>query len=112
MSASASLENVEKAEKVEKAPIKIGGYLTVFVALLCLTFITVYVSTLHLPHRTAITIAIGIAGLKAGLVAAVFMHLASEKKVIYALLGFTALFFALVFLLPLWTSPGGLIGRY
>ena len=41
-----------------------------------------------------------IAAVKAGLVAAVFMHLIDEKKVIYAVLILTALFFLLVLGLP------------
>jgi cytochrome c oxidase subunit 4 len=91
--------------------VRLRGYLAVFVALLCLTFVTVFVSTLHLTRPRAIAIALAIAALKASLVAAVFMHLVSEKKIIYTLLGFTALFFGLVFFLPLWTSPGGLVAR-
>ena len=77
-----------------------GPYYAVFVALLCLTAITVGVSYLKLNRPLAITVALIIATIKAGLVAAVFMHLISEKKVIYAVLILTALFFALVLLLP------------
>ena len=77
-----------------------GKYYVVFVALLCLTAITVAVSYLKLERPMAITIALVIASVKAGLVAAVFMHLLDEKKVIYAVLLITALFFGLVLLLP------------
>jgi cytochrome c oxidase subunit IV len=76
------------------------SYYVVFVALLCLTAITVGVSYLRLNRPLAITLALIIASIKAGLVAAVFMHLISEKKVIFAVLALTALFFALVLLLP------------
>ncbi len=75
-------------------------YYFVFVALLCLTAITVAVSYLHLNRPLAIAIALVIATVKAGLVAGVFMHLISEKKVIYAVLVLTAAFFLLVLLLP------------
>jgi cytochrome c oxidase subunit 4 len=78
----------------------LGKYYVVFVALLCLTGITVAVSYLHLDRPLAITVALIIATVKAGLVAAVFMHLIDEKKVIYAVLLLTALFFALVLGLP------------
>src|ERR687884_1073122 len=81
----------------------LGKYYVVFVALLCLTAITVGVSYLHLNRPLAITVALIIASVKAGLVAAVFMHLIDEKKVIYAVLVLTALFFALVLLLPSFT---------
>jgi len=73
------------------------------VALLCLTAITVGVSYLKLNRPLAITVALIIASVKAGMVAGVFMHLISEKKVIYAVLILTALFFALVLLLPSFT---------
>jgi cytochrome c oxidase subunit 4 len=77
-----------------------GKYYAVFVALICLTAITVGVSYLKLNRPLAITVALIIATIKAGLVAAVFMHLVSEKKVIYAVLILTAAFFLLVLLLP------------
>jgi cytochrome c oxidase subunit 4 len=75
-------------------------YYVVFVALICLTAVTVGVSYLKLERPIAITVALIIATIKAGLVAAVFMHLISEKKVIFAVLILTALFFALVLALP------------
>jgi len=78
----------------------LGQYYVVFVALLCLTAITVAVSYLQLNRPLAIAIALVIATVKAGLVAGVFMHLISEKKVIYAVLVLTAAFFLLVLLLP------------
>ena len=77
-----------------------GQYYVVFVALLCLTAITVGVSYLHLTRPLAITVALIIASIKAGLVAAVFMHLISERKVIYAVLILTALFFIILLALP------------
>ena len=81
----------------------LGQYYVVFVALLCLTAITVGVSYLKLNRPLAIAIALVIASVKAGLVAGVFMHLISEKKVIYAVLILTAAFFLLVLLLPSFT---------
>ena len=78
----------------------LSKYYVVFVALLCLTAITVGVSYLKLNRPLAITVALIIASIKAGLVAGVFMHLLDEKKVIYAVLTLTALFFLLLMLLP------------
>jgi cytochrome c oxidase subunit 4 len=72
----------------------VRGYLIVFAALLLLTMVTVGVSYLHLPRREAIAVAMVIAVIKASLVAAFFMHLISERKVIYALLAVAAFFFA------------------
>jgi cytochrome c oxidase subunit 4 len=80
-----------------------GRYYAVFVALICLTAVTVGVSYLKLNRPLAITVALIIASVKAALVAGVFMHLISEKKVIYAVLIITALFFLLVLLLPSFT---------
>jgi cytochrome c oxidase subunit 4 len=90
-----------------------GKYYAVFVALICLTAVTVGVSYLHLNRPIAITVALIIATVKAGLVAAVFMHLISERKVIYAVLILTALFFALLIALPNLTTfehHGGMPG--
>jgi cytochrome c oxidase subunit IV len=78
----------------------LGQYYVVFVALLCLTAVTVGVSYLRLNRPLAIAVALIIATVKAALVAGVFMHLISEKKVIYAVLILTAAFFLLVLLLP------------
>ncbi|MBI3194831.1 MAG: cytochrome C oxidase subunit IV family protein [Ignavibacteriae bacterium] len=68
-------------------------YIFVFVALMALTVITVVVSYLHLTITTAVIVALFIATIKGSLVAAYFMHLISEKKVIYITLLFTVFFF-------------------
>ena len=88
------------AESPEEFKKHLGKYYVVFVALLCLTAVTVGVSYLKLARPLAITVALIVASVKAGLVAGVFMHLLDEKKVIYAVLLLTVLFFVLVMLLP------------
>jgi cytochrome c oxidase subunit 4 len=60
--------------------------LIVFGALLGLTSVTVAVSYMRLPARLAIAAAALFATFKAGLVAAFFMHLISERRAIYVLL--------------------------
>jgi len=75
-------------------------YVTVFVALMALTIITVAISTLHLEVHTAIIVALIIAAIKASLVAAYFMHLISEKKLIYAALALTVVLFIALMTLP------------
>ena len=82
-------------------------YITVFVALLVLTIITVAVSRLHLSVPIAVTVALLVATIKGSLVACYFMHLISEKKVIYAVLTLTAAFFVVLLLLPLLTVSDG-----
>ena len=58
-------------------------YITVFVALMVLTIITVAISRFHLPVPIAVTVALLVATIKGSLVACYFMHLISEKKLIY-----------------------------
>ena len=82
-------------------------YITVFVALMALTFITVAFSYLHLPLPIAITVALLVATVKGSLVACYFMHLISEKKLIYAVLALTAVFFVALLALPIATVSNG-----
>jgi len=76
-------------------------YVVVFVALLALTLITVAVSYLNLEKTEAIIVALIIATVKGSLVASYFMHLISEKRMIYMALILTAVFFAVLMGLPL-----------
>ena len=82
-------------------------YITVFVALMALTIITVAISYLHLPLPMAVTVALLVATVKGTLVACYFMHLISEKKLIYAVLGLTAVFFLALLALPVFTVRDG-----
>ena len=82
-------------------------YVTVFVALMALTIVTVTVSRFHLPVSEAVTVALIIATIKGSLVACYFMHLISEKKLIYAVLGLTAVFFVALLALPSLTVHNG-----
>ena len=82
-------------------------YITVFVALMALTLITVAVSYLHLPPKMAITVALLVATIKGSLVACYFMHLISEKKLIYAVLVLTVVFFVALLALPVVTHING-----
>ena len=82
-------------------------YITVFVALMVLTIITVAVSYLHLSTPMAVTVALLVASIKGGLVACYFMHLVSEKKLIYAVLVLTVVFFIALMALPVLTHNNG-----
>jgi cytochrome c oxidase subunit IV len=82
-------------------------YITVFVALMALTIITVAVSYLHLPIPIAVGVALLVATVKGSLVACYFMHLISERKLIYAVLALTAVFFAALLALPAVTHSSG-----
>jgi cytochrome c oxidase subunit 4 len=83
-------------------------YITVFVALMVLTIVTVAVSYLHLPVPIAVSVALIVATVKGSLVACYFMHLISEKKLIYAVLVLTVVFFAALLALPVVTHSNGL----
>jgi cytochrome c oxidase subunit 4 len=80
--------------------------LVVFGSLLVLTAFTVAAWTLHLPKRSAIALALLIAVVKGSLVAGWFMHLISERRVIYWVLALTAALFFPLLLFPVLTSSG------
>ena len=82
-------------------------YITVFVALMVLTIVTVAVSRFHLPVPIAVTVALIVATVKGSLVACYFMHLISEKKLIYAVLALTGAFFVALLALPIFTVSDG-----
>lgn len=81
-------------------------YIAVFVALAFLTVITVAVSYLHLTMPVAVTLALFIASIKASLVAAYFMHLISEKKMIASILVITMITFVAMVLIIFFTDMG------
>lgn len=83
----------------------IRTYLIVFGALLVGTLITVGMYFVHFESM-AVTIAVAlfIASIKAFLVAGYFMHLLSEKKMIYSMLAITVVFFFALGTLTIWSS--------
>jgi cytochrome c oxidase subunit 4 len=94
--------SVQGAEDIKK---HVRVYITVFIALAALTIITVGISYLHLPTHWAILFALLVATIKGTLVACYFMHLISERKVIYLILLICAFFFAVLMWAPVVTSP-------
>jgi cytochrome c oxidase subunit IV len=86
----------------------IRAYLMVGGTLLLFTAITVALSYVNFGTQKAnVAVAMVVATFKAGLVAAIFMHLSSEKRMIYRILIFTVFFvFGLFFLTYLaWYDP-------
>ncbi len=85
----------------------VRGYLIVFGALIIGTVLTVWASRIHFgaegSNTANIAVALAIALTKAFLVAGYFMHLISEKKLIYSVLAFTGFFFAGLMFLTLWS---------
>lgn len=102
MSELAHAEDIKKHVRV---------YIAVFAALAVLTVVTVGVGYLHLPIVPALIVALLIATVKGGLVAAYFMHLVSEEKVIHWLvwmsLGLLLTMFA-IFTVYYFDQDGGL----
>jgi cytochrome c oxidase subunit 4 len=98
-------EHEEYAHNVQK---HVRGYLTVGAMLLAFTAVTVALSYVNFGTQKAnIAVAMLVATFKAGLVAAIFMHLAAEKRLIYRVLIFTALFVFALFWLTFfaWYDP-------
>ena len=93
------------AEEIDK---HVRTYLFVFGSLLALTLITVGAwKFLHMPLPMTIGLALLIAVIKGSLVACYFMHLISEKKLIYAVLALTVAFFIALMVLPVLTVHDG-----
>src|SRR4051794_19931684 len=80
------------------------AYLFVFGALIVGTILTVWASYIDFGTPAInIVVALAIAIVKGGLVAAFFMHLIDERKVIYGLLGATVFFFTGLMYITLWS---------
>ena len=79
-------------------------YRNVFIGLLIFTVLTVGASYFDFSYVwIGVTVGLAIAFIKGYLVAANFMHLNNEKSLIYIVLGFTLIFFLVLFFMPtLW----------
>ncbi len=91
-------------------PVSVRGYLAVFGALLVLTVVTVAVASLNLSESTTVLVAVSIATIKASLVAMFFMHLKSEKPMVFWPLALTAVLFIALFASLLWSEGDHLFG--
>ncbi len=81
----------------------IRGYLFVYFALVAATGLTVWASFIPFGSiEINIAVALVIASVKAFLVAGYFMHLISERRMIYNVMGFTAFFFLSLLFLTLY----------
>lgn len=83
-------------------------YIAVGIALLFFTGVTVALSYVNFGTMKAnIAVATAVAAFKASLVAAIFMHLSAEKRLIYRILVFTAFFVLGLFWLTYlaWYNP-------
>ena len=86
-------------------------YWIIWASLIVLTFVTAGVAYLDLgPFNTVA--ALGIATTKAVLVALFFMHLNHERRMIYWVLALTAVFFAVLMMVPIATNLDRIVQRY
>ena len=83
-------------------------YRNVFIGLLIFTGLTVGVSYVDFSLIwLGVSVGLAIAFVKGYLVAANFMHLNNEKKLIYMILSMTVVFFLVLFFMPtLWHNDG------
>ena len=86
-------------------------YFMVFGALMVLTITTVFAGYVSFPIGVGITIALIIASVKGSLVAAYFMHLSNEQRIIYWILTLTFVLLTVMFVLfiSLFFSQGGTV---
>ena len=82
----------------------VKSYVAVFGALLALTVVTVGVSVLQLDTLPTVILGLAIALTKATLVVLFFMHLKSEKPMVFWPLALTMFLFAALFGFVLWTE--------
>jgi len=93
------------AEEVRK---HVRTYVIIGAALMGGTVLTVWASLIDFGSREInIAIALLIASVKGFLVVGFFMHLISEKKMIYSILVFTVFFFTALMYLTLWSMERG-----
>jgi cytochrome c oxidase subunit 4 len=104
LTSDAALTGADHAADIDK---HVRVYITVFVALMALTVVTVAVSYLDLSTGAAVAVALFIATIKGALVACYFMHLISEKRLIYAVLLITGVKFVALLILPVLTDSNG-----
>lgn len=100
------------AHEIEHVQQEVRRYIIVFMALLFLTIVTVGVSYLHLNIVGAIILALTVAVIKSSLVACYFMHLISERKLIYIVLSLTVVFFGSLMFLTVINHGDVIIGTH
>jgi len=98
----AVVDDLNDHHSPEEIKREVRVYLIVFFALSALTAVTVgsFYMLKSYPVSVAIGVALAIALVKGSLVAGYFMHLLSEKKLIYAVLVLTVFFFLVLIWAP------------
>jgi caa(3)-type oxidase subunit IV len=95
-----------KSELHDEHPVDFNSYLRrcgmILVVVLCAVSLMIWASFLHLGWGPKVAIILCIAAVNAFFVAGFLMHLLSEKKMVYTILGFTVSFVIGLFGLTLW----------
>lgn len=104
---TASQPNTPLTGQSDEHPVEFGAYLRRCAAVLGVVFVAVglMIWTSYLPHITwtqKVWIILGIACCNAFVVAGFLMHLLSEKKMVYTILGFTVSFVIGLFALTIY----------
>ena len=94
----------DDAHSIEAVKKHVRQYLIIGVALMLGTALTVWASLINFGSREInIVVALVIATAKGFLVVGFFMHLLSEKKMIYSVMATTIFFFTALLYLTLWS---------
>jgi len=94
--------------ELHEHPVDFQDYLRrclyIFIAILCAVSLMIWASYLpeHYSWAVKVTLILAVACCNAFVVAGFLMHLISEKKMIYTVLGFTVFFFAGLLGLTVW----------
>ena len=88
----------------------IKRHIVIYAFLLVSTVVNFIVSKQHVFGERTVVAVLGIAILQGSLVACFFMHLISEKKVIYLFLVMIVIFFIALFFLPILSFFGKIYG--
>ena len=88
----------------DSVDLNVRRYVMVSVSIAIAALIVVGISLLDLGNqRLNIALSLAVIGVQAALVLGFMMHLFSEKKLIYSVLGFTGFFLVLLMLLIIWS---------
>ena len=97
------------AAHADEHPVEFGAYLrrcgTVLAVVFCTVGLMIWISYLpeaHFSWAVKVCLIMGIASFNAFVVAGFLMHLISEKKMVYTVLGFTVSFVIGLFGLTIW----------
>jgi cytochrome c oxidase subunit 4 len=108
----AHAEDGHDPHEIEHIKAHIKVYMLIFAMLILGTILTVAISYIDFgEHWKNIAIGLAIASVKGTLVAGWFMHLISEKKLIYSVMVVTIFFFVALSFITIWSMTGSsLIG--